>query len=177
MAQEMWRDVLGYEGLYQVSDRGRVKSVARTVSHPHSGTLTVPERIRKPETTKKGYSRVQLSKDGHQRKRFVHDLMLEVFRGACPYGLQARHLDGNNSHNIIENLTWGTRDQNTKDRIRHGGYPVGEDHFSAKLASRDVAFIKRHRGKITMIEMADQFGVHESTVNDICAGRTWRHIR
>lgn len=121
--KETWKPVPGYEGKYEVSDHGRVKSVARKV---HRGrTLTsigkVPERIRKPATNKDGHLYLTLHKDGTRKHFFVHYLVLLAFVGPRPHeSAQVRHLDGNHENNHISNLKYGTNQENVDDMIKHG---------------------------------------------------------
>lgn len=112
---EEWRDVVGYEGLYQVSDNGRVKSVKRCVPHANEKTMFVRERICKVFVNRK-YIYVTLSKDGKQSNMKVHRLVAEAFI-PNPDGLpQVNHKDENPSNNQVCNLEFCTNDYN----IRYG---------------------------------------------------------
>ena len=76
---EEWKDIKGYEGIYQVSDLGRVKSLHRVVSHAKSGILTIKERMLKNIQDTKGYYQVRLSKDGKVTVKKVHQLVSIAF--------------------------------------------------------------------------------------------------
>lgn len=117
---EIWKPVVGYEGLYEVSDQGRVKTVARTVIRSNGRTHSIRERVRSASPNHKGYLKVTLTKDGSLRTRTVHTLVLEAFVGARPAGQECRHLNGNPADPRLENLTWGTPRENAADRIGHG---------------------------------------------------------
>lgn len=136
---EQWRDVVGYEGHYQVSSEGRVRSVERTVFQK-GGTWRYQSYILSQDVSKRGYHRVVLSKDNHRRTVNVHRLMGEAFI-PNPNGLpMVRHLDDNKSHNFLGNLSWGTNSDNQRDSIRNGthfasskthcpaGHPYNEDN-------------------------------------------------
>jgi hypothetical protein len=119
--REIWKDIIGFEGLYQVSNRGRVKSCLRMVPHPH-GALTIREKLLKE--LQGPYPRVKLSKGGRGKGRpyRIHGLVLNAFVGPKPEGLEARHLNDNPKDNRWpENLVWGTHKQNVADLIRNGG--------------------------------------------------------
>lgn len=118
-ADEQWRPVVGHEGLYEVSDWGRVKSLRRTLPHPVSKTKTYPERILKAcPTNKQGHLVVQL---GKHNKQYVHRLVLLAFVGPPAPGQEACHWDDDTSNNHLSNLRWGTRQANMIDRSRNGG--------------------------------------------------------
>lgn len=107
MATEEWRPVYGHEGIYEVSNLGRVKRVA-----PGSGTWA--GRILNGKLDNKGYYQVALN--GHTVR--VHRLVLAAFVG--PSSMLGRHLDGNSKNNTLENLRYGTPLENSADRIAHG---------------------------------------------------------
>lgn len=120
---ENWLPVVGYEGLYEVSDRGRVRSLARTHSHL-GGVRSVPGRILRPARSGKGgegRSFVSLSRAGRQHLRGVGVLVLEAFVGPRPPGLVARHWPDRDPTNCaLANLSWATQSQNMLDRRAHG---------------------------------------------------------
>ena len=102
---EIWQDIAGYEGYYQVSNLGRVKSVSRKVSNGHS-MVNKEERILLPNTLAKGYYQVTLY-NGKTRKCFqVHRLVAMVFIPNPKSLPQVNHKDGNKQNNIADNLEW-----------------------------------------------------------------------
>ena len=116
---ERWLPVVGYEGLYEVSDRGHVRSLARPVRRG-SGMWTQPGRIMRPAVRKCGHLHLVLCKDGRQVTRLVHHLVLAAFVGPCPDGLEGCHDNGNPSDNTPGNLRWDTRSSNVLDSVKHG---------------------------------------------------------
>lgn len=119
MTGERWLPVVGYEGLYEVSDQGQVKSLDRYVRDP-KGVRLVRERILKsnPQTT--GYLTVVLCREGHKKTRTIHQLVLESFVGPRPEGAVACHNDGDSTNNTPSNLRWDSQSNNLYDAVRHG---------------------------------------------------------
>lgn len=117
---EQWRPVVGYEGVYEVSDAGRVRSLPRSVRGRNESLVPRPgvELARTPD--RDGYAHVVLSVGNAQRTRKVCVLVLEAFAGAKPAGLEACHNDGDKTNDSIANLRWDTRSENALDRVRHG---------------------------------------------------------
>lgn len=120
MTEERWLPVVGWEGWYEVSDQGRVKSLARIVMRSNGAPpLHVRERILKPGKDGGGYLQVGLWRDGQQTTRKVHALVLEAWVGPCPPGEECCHLLGN-ENNRLENILWDTRDANARDQVIAG---------------------------------------------------------
>ena len=116
-AQEDWLPVVGFEGLYEVSSAGRVRSLDRVDSRG----WRFKGRVMRCATDTRGYRRVRLSRDGIQSTRLVHRLVAEAHVGPPPTsaGL-VRHLNDNPSDNRVENLSYGTDADNKLDAIRNG---------------------------------------------------------
>lgn len=113
-ANERWRDVPGWEGLYQVSDLGRVKSLARIISRPPKGDLPLRERILRYGTNKRGYRQVALSRNCKGTSIFIHKLVAAAFLGEAN-GREVNHISADKSDNTLSNLEYLTHDEN----IRH----------------------------------------------------------
>ncbi len=113
---EIYKDIIGYEGLYQFSNLGNVKSLARFDYAGHK----LKERILVLHKTNKGYFIVCLSKNGGHKTYAIHRLVAEYHFGPCPEGLECRHLDGIPENLEPENLKYGTRSENMFDRTLHG---------------------------------------------------------
>jgi hypothetical protein len=118
---ETWRPVAGYEGLYEVSDLGRVRSVERVVVTSSGISRRLPGVTLRPGIRHGGHLQVALSRGGSVVSRKVHQLVLLTFRGSAPEGHGSRHLDGNAQNNTLANLVWGTQGENMIDRWRHVG--------------------------------------------------------
>lgn len=122
---EEWRPVVGYEGRYEVSDQGRVRSLTRYVDHWCGGQRIIRGRMLRAFTSNKNvrtaYKRVGLSGSPCD----VHILVLTTFVGPRPTGLVACHRNGDHNDNRAENLRWDTRSANSYDDIRNGVHPTG----------------------------------------------------
>jgi hypothetical protein len=115
---EEWRPVLGYEGKYEVSNLGRVRSLPRRSPHGDHWQ-TIPGRMLKAGVSR-GYPTVTLWANGAMELRRVHRLVCEAFLGPRPAGLDTRHLDGDGTNCRVENLQYGTRTENIRDQLLHG---------------------------------------------------------
>ncbi|WP_040828884.1 NUMOD4 motif-containing HNH endonuclease [Nocardia jiangxiensis] len=109
--KERWRSVPGANGTYAVSSLGRVCSLRRRRVHVMSAN-----------TVKSGYRRLSLVVNGRSRSYMVHRLVLLAFVGPPPPGTECCHFDGNPANNRLDNLRWGTRSENMRDRVRHGNH-------------------------------------------------------
>lgn len=162
--KEEWRAVVGYEGLYRVSDRGRVMSLP-TKYHPRITIL-------KPWfQTEQRYAYVTLWDCGGRKARSVHSLVADAFLGPRPTGLLVLHNDGVGSHNAVDNLRYGTQSENMHDRKAHGT----EVTPSAKLSRRQVCAIRNLLASGAKVRsIAELYGVTPENVYLIRAGKTWR---
>lgn len=117
---DQWRPIAGYEGMYEVSDDGRVRGYRRVVGAANGKTKVIQPKPLTLTPLKSGHLSVEVHR-GNIRKRFlVHRLVLEAFIGPCPDGFEGCHRNGVSSDNRIQNLYWGTRSDNMHDAVRHG---------------------------------------------------------
>ena len=114
MEFETWKPVPGYEGLYEVSDLGRVRSVYREVPCKIGTRRVFPKILRTP--IHKGYRQVNL----RGKTRSVHQLVSLAFMGERPKGWHTCHRDGDSLNNLADNLYYGTASDNMQDTLRHG---------------------------------------------------------
>lgn len=126
---EQWRPIPGYEGYYEVSSQGRVRSVDRVTELPCGQIRRYKGRILKLGTHPKGHKTVSLYKGDKRRCTYVHTLVLETFIGPRPQGAESLHYDDNPANNHVENLRWGTRQENVSDMLRNGKhYQANQTH-------------------------------------------------
>lgn len=141
---EVWKDVVGYEGLYRVSNNGKIKSLAKWC-----GTHMKEECIKTPSKNAFGHLLINLWKNNKPKSFLVHRLVLEAFIGPCPAGMECRHFpDRNPENNNLENLSWGTREQNQADRVFHNTSNLGRKRpdISLKLRGKPSP-LKGRKGK------------------------------
>lgn len=159
------RWIPGYEGMYAVTDSGRVWSCRR-----RHKWLTIQDTI-------DGYKRCTLSVGGVARNVSVHSLVLNAFVGPRPFGHVCRHLNGVRDDNRVANLAWGTPEQNYADRHAHGTDNTGERHWQARLTEADVVEIRRRcdAGEVQSV-IAKDYGISRVTVSHINVRRLWGHV-
>lgn len=120
-SSERWLPVVGWEGLYEVSDQGRVRSLDRTVTFKDGRTRTWRSATRKPQKNPSGHLHMMLHKDGKTGKGYlVHRLVMAAFVGSCPDGMEVCHNNGDPADNRLTNLRYDTRAANIQDCIDHG---------------------------------------------------------
>jgi hypothetical protein len=158
---EQWLDVVGFEGIYEVSNHGNIRSVK-------SGQL---KKITEDKKTNRPF--LNLWKNNKQTVVRVHKLVLEAFVGKCPEGMEGCHNDGNSFNNHIDNLRWDTHKSNIHDRIKHGTSNRGERCGTAKLTLDQVRAIRKDDRLQRLI--AKDFGIAESMVSRIKNGVRWQH--
>jgi uncharacterized protein YerC len=192
LMNEKWKPVRGYEERYEVSNYGRVRSIARFVPHPtmKSGYRWWPSRIMKPYPARSAdplrpYQTVGLyDQQTKQNKLPIHILVLEAFRGPRPSSKHlGMHLDDDPTNNFLWNLRWGTHKENTADMYAKGrnnkdfSRLQGELQSSAKLTNRqaiEAAMLIRAGWMVK--DIAAKFGVSSTTISHIKSGRYWNHV-
>lgn len=111
---EIWKDIAGYEGLYQVSNLGRVKSCQKVVKHPKGGEKTLKEKFRVLAKDLYGYEVVDLYKEGKGKMYKVHRLVAQMFLDNYYNKPQVNHINGIKTDNCVSNLEWSTNSENMK---------------------------------------------------------------
>lgn len=166
--EERWLPVPGYEGWYEVSDRGSVCSLPRAT--------TRGKRL-KPQLGTKGYRQVGLSKYGSVTICRVSRLVLLAFRGPCPAGCEACHGPAGKTDDSLVNLYWGTPARNQHDRIRDGTDNQGERGPNSRLTEAIVLECRRrYAAGETQTALALEFGISSGAMCQAIHGRTWAHL-
>ena len=175
----IWKPVLGYEGRYEVSNLGEVRSLERVVTRHDGFKQTHGAKMLKQTIGTHGYYAVALCNGGKSGKtRTVHSIVAEAFLGERLDGHETMHINGIRTDNRVENLRYGTNVENQHDRRKHGTHNFGENNPSAKLKSDQVVeIIERLKNGQMLKHIAEDFGVSSTTIRDIEKGRTWRKLR
>lgn len=177
IVNEEWRDIAGYEGYYQVSNLGRVRSCDRVIKYPtHERILKA--RIMKCIVNSRGYTYVNL--DAHFRvvKALVHRLVAFAFLPACEGRDQVNHKNGVKTDNCVSNLEWCTRSENTKHAHEFGLISnSGEKHPKAVFTEDQVIEIRKLRSDgLKFRVIAEMYGVSLSAVAMVVYRHCWKHI-
>lgn len=120
--REIWKDIKGYEGLYQVSNLGRVKSLNHYASNGKVNILYKGRILKQWFDGKKNYLQVQLSKDNKDKKFLVHRLVAEAFIPNRENKREVNHVNGIKTNNRVNNLEWVTSKENKEHAIKNGYY-------------------------------------------------------
>jgi hypothetical protein len=170
---EIWLPAAGYEGFYEVSDYGQVRSVRHMTAAGWRGG-----KLLKPFPDRDGYLRVNLSCHGKISQIPVHALVLWTFAGLPGPGQQARHGRGGKQDNRWpENLCWGTPLENSGDKYRDGTMACGEKQGNARLAVADILVIRSRRAAGELQQsLADEFGTSQAHVSRIVLRQSWAHV-
>lgn len=175
---EIWKPVHGYEGAYEVSSLGRVRSVPRWVNNKNGSFSLKRRRIMALHRSRRtGYIQARLAKDGHSQTLNVHRLVCIAFYGLND-GMQVAHIDGSRDNNCAENLRWDDARGNASDRLIHGTQQMGEQQHLAKLTEADVLEMRSlytgTRGDLP--RLARRYGITSAQVHNIVKRKHWKHI-
>jgi len=174
---EIWRPVVGYEGKYEVSNLGRVRSLDRLVPRQgFAGPFRMRGRMLKPYLNQLGYPMVQITRG---IPTFVHLLVLEAFVAPRKSGLVCNHLDANPRNNRVENLEWTTQTGNMQHAARLGLIRIyrGQENSNAKVTEEQVRTIRRlSKEGHSQRALAASFGIGRATVRSIIDRKNWKHV-
>lgn len=178
---EIWKDVQGFEGLYQISNKGNVRSLPRVCADHNGRQVKYHGNLLKPQANSRGYLRVQLKKSGKHECRFVHRLVAEQFVDNPKSGEYTivNHLDNNFRNNDSSNLEWTTYSGNTQHAKMQGRLARTKEWLSnqrnaLKKYDKPVIGFDPLTGKIFVsfdsIQEAGRNGYEASSVCNCCKG-------
>ena len=176
---EIWKPVVGYEGYYDVSSQGRVRSVERLTIRSDGSALTIPQAIKKQHLNKRDqYLQVGLCRDGRSKTYRVHVLVANAFLERPAGDVEVCHGYLGSMVNAVNNLRWDTHHANVSDAIRQGTFCRGQRRPQSKLTDAIVSTARiRHAAGESALSIASEFGVHWTTMGRMLRGETWRHVR
>ncbi len=183
-APEVFVDIPGYEGYYQVSNYGKVISLYRVIKEKTGKTQALKGRILKLRINPGGYYYVGLGKNGSKATFAIHQLVAQAFISNPNNKKTVNHIDGNKLNNSVTNLEWSTYSENLEHAYKTGlrravkSSEVASKNYKRKLTEQQVREIKRllAAGNLTHKEIATKFGVARSTITEIKSGRRWKHL-
>lgn len=192
--EEVWKDVVGHEGVYQVSSLGRVKRLATDVIRKNQYTTWVQcldEYVFSPCLDSKGYEQVLLSLGQKKRVARVHRLVAEAFlptpseelisecnSAGLDYVL-VNHIDNNRTNNNVSNLEWCSPKHNLVWMQENGRQNIdtvkGSLNYNAELTEEDVLSILQllREGRLSQEKIGQIFNVKQITISNIWTGRSW----
>lgn len=179
---EIWKDIPGYEGYYQVSSIGRVKSLERkteSISPRHNRShLIIKENIRVAHIKKLGYYEIRLQVNKLRTNHSVHRLVAQAFIPNIENKEQVNHINGIKTDNRVENLEWATRSENVLHAFKIGlACRKGIKNSAAKLTETDVKEIKiLLKEGFSIRSLSEKFKVYHSTIQKIKYNHTWKHL-
>lgn len=134
----MWKEVVGYEGLYEVNENGQIKRKARVwIRETDGASISISEMIMKPRVLR-GYMTIGLTKDSHQTTKPVHRIIAEAFIPNPENKAEVNHIDGDKLNNCIDNLEWTTKSENDLHAFQLGLRKTTDGGTSKAVARLDA---------------------------------------
>ena len=185
MNEEIWKPVIGYEGFYEVSSHGRVRSLPKALIRSNGSPFAKKGRLLPGTITETGYIAVALRKQSKQKVHYVHRLVCQAFLPNPTGKPQVNHVDGVRWNNFRENLEWATNGENALHSyrvLRHKrlSFP-GESNGNAVLTEEQVRTIRetyqRLHPEFGQTALAAKFNISRRLILNIVRGTAWKHIR
>lgn len=181
---EEWRSIAGFEGYYEVSNHGLIRSVGGTKIKKNGSHFNRAGQIIAQRVADHGYVVVMFRKMGKSYLRYVHRLLAQAFIPNPENKGDINHKDGNKANNLIENLEWATRSENIKHSYDSLGHPkvsfAGELSAMAKLNNEAVRRIRRvliPRHPIYGAKaLGREYGVDGSLIMRVVKRTSWKHV-
>lgn len=174
---EVWKPVQGYEGLYEISNLGRLKSPQKVVNGKEGRLHTLKERMLNPRVNQTGYYHTALYKNGKPKWYTVHRMVALSWIDNPENKPHINHKDSNRLNNRVDNLEWCTHGENMKHGFLYGNKTQkGEKNNAAKI-TREIAEAVRAlyaEGNLTQWQVGERFGLARCHVKDITTHKIWK---
>lgn len=191
MSKEIWKNIIGYEGLYQISNMGRVKRLDKAIKCKAGKFRIVHEKILSPGNNGKGYLFVGLVKDGDRKQHYIHILVGTYFIPNPENKPDINHKRGIKKDNRATQLEWTTKKENSKHAFDNGLLPqlkkmhklagiatIGSKGNFSVLKEADIPVIfDLSKNELTQQEIAEIYNVNRATIGYILNRKTWKHVK
>lgn len=182
--KEIWKDVVEYEGLYQISSLGRLRSIDKIRDGFSYKNGKITKRFYKGKIIKQsiigyGYPSTAIMKNGTYKTVLIHRLVAKAFIENPENKLYVNHIDFNTRNNYFENLEWCTAFENIHHTMNHGRNRqlYGEENGHSKIKNNQIIDIfGMSENGISQYKIARHYGVHQSTINKILRRITYKKI-
>lgn len=184
--EEIWKDIVGFERMYQVSNLGRVKSMGKIIYKSNGVRQTFSERILKPGRGSHGYYGVALYNKGMGETHLIHRLIADAFIPNPDNKPMINHIDSDKTNNSISNLEWvngkensnhasvrGRMRRNHNQRINYRLSKIGELNPMSKLSNADVKNIKRLIPFMKQKDIANIYNINATVISNIKNNKRW----
>jgi len=175
---EIWKEVAGYEGLYEASNLGRIRSVPRTLIDGLGRARRYRSKILTGGVSDKGYWAVMMCRGSVQRMTLISRLVAETFIPNPDGKAEVNHKDGNKNDNSVNNLEWMTHQENSLHRNAVLRKNIGDKNYGAKMTNETVMEMRKMREETGYAYriIAEKFGLNENTIYRAITKRHWKHI-
>lgn len=175
--KEIWMPINGYEGIYEISNYGNIRSLDRRKRHSNIGFTSICKgQTLKPKTHANGYYEVSLCKNGKSKFKLIHRLVAQSFIENPENKPQVNHKNGNKKDNHINNLEWVTQKGNAEHAVKIGLYGNGERMYNHILSEKDVLEIRKLYPENTLSQLSNSYKVSITTIHYIVTRRAWKHV-
>lgn len=158
--EEIWKPVIGFDGLYEVSNLGRVKSIKFN-----------KEKILKPQDNGRGYLTVHIRNFEYDKKHYIHRIVAETFLEKKDGKNEVNHIDCNKNNNCLNNLEWCTKEYNFIHKMINQRQPKGEESGNSKLTEKDILEIRK--SSVNSYELSKIYNVSREHILRIKKKKTW----
>ena len=179
--EEIWKDILELNSLYQVSNKGNIRVKKRIVNSPmiKCGYRILTAKLIKTQDNHKGYKKVTISLNGKKNTFMAHRLVAKCFIENPLNKEQVNHKNGIKDDNRVENLEWCTGSENVRHAMKTGlAKNFGTGSYKSKLTDKQVLKIRElYSHGIEINEIVKDIGiVMRSTIMMVIKRKTWKHI-
>ena len=180
--KEIWKDIEGYEGIYQVSSNGNVKSLSRMILFTSKLNKKYErpygEKTLSPKVDKDGYLLVNLYLNKSPKTHKVHRLVATHFIDNLESKPQVNHIDGMKTNNEVQNLEWVTPKENLAHASLEGLLRVGSSHGNSKLTEKQIIEIfNLSKSGLSQSKIGEMFNVNQNAIWKILNRKTWSHVK